>query len=795
MSLSEVLCSDEDLNFGECNASKFEAQISDIEDISGLKIQVYENISGYEAEVPLFEGYIDSAMIQPDHTSRTIIAYDDIYYHSNDNVSEWYDNLFTSTAKPEYKGAWGDTEKYVSGNVVQCDGVYYKYLCKGTDQFSVTTVDDNGSESTKTYLAVDYCVGKNPKDILEDEYASQYVQELDVYNPYNYGSITVKQFRDSLMKYVGITQEDVTLLNDSVFITKTIDSNELKFIDCAKAVCQMNACFGHMSESGVFRYIQLGEDAIDYSGNYKASASTYEEFSVKPIDSIRIYDNAGVVSTVYGSGSNPWNLINNFLLYGPDEEELRGISKILFDYVSTIVYVPASIQALISLPVSMGDKVIVTTHEGATFTSYVLNNTLSGAQLTSQVITAYGNETRNNTGSLSDSLALLESKTTAIVEEVYNKLTAEYAEIKTVKGNLADYKTVVAKQLSAYKADIEILDTVKLNAEEAGLTYAKISDLEANYLKAKDAEISYANIDFSNIGEAAMEYLYANSGLIRDVVVDNGTITGHLIGVTISGDLIEGNTIVAEKLVIKGEDGLYYKLNTDGVTTEAEQTDYNSLSGTVIQAKSITAEKISVSDLVAFDATIGGFTITEDSLYSGVKTSATNTTRGIFLGNDGQIAFGDDTNYVRYFKDTESNTWKLEMTAQTIKMGGTGKTIEEELTDIREDVTAELNEIRDEVTCTLYIGSSNGTCFKNDNISTVLSVTIYRGSERITDITALQESLGSTASLQWSFKRIGDDTVYIIDPSDIRISDSGFRFTINADDVDASSTFFCDLII
>ena len=79
---------------------------------------------------------------------------------------------------------------------------------------------------------------------------------------------------------------------------------------------------------------------------------------------------------------------------------------------------------------------------------------------------------------------------------------------------------------------------------------------------------------------------------------DNGTITGNLIGVTISGDLIEGNTIVAEKLVIKGDDGLYYKLNTDGVTTESEQTDYNSLNGNVIRAKSVTAEKINVSDLV-----------------------------------------------------------------------------------------------------------------------------------------------------------------------------------------------------
>ena len=118
---------------------------------------------------------------------------------------------------------------------------------------------------------------------------------------------------------------------------------------------------------------------------------------------------------------------------------------------------------------------------------------------------------------------------------------------------------------------------------------------------ASDAEIKYANINFSNIGKAAIEYFYSTSGLIKNVVVGDQTITGELVGVTIKGDLIEGNTIVADKLVIKGTDGLYYKLNTDGITTEAEQTDYNSLNGSVIRAKSVTAEKIAVSDLVAFD--------------------------------------------------------------------------------------------------------------------------------------------------------------------------------------------------
>ena len=191
------------------------------------------------------------------------------------------------------------------------------------------------------------------------------------------------------------------------------------------------------------------------------------------------------------------------------------------------------------------------------------------------------------------------------------------------------------------------LDTLNKSLGEVKLT---VGTIETNYLKVEDADIKYANIDFSNIGKAQMEYFYAKSGLIKNVEIGDATITGELVGVTIKGDLIDGNTVKADKLVIKGEDGLYYKLNTDGMTVEKEQTDYNSIDGQVIRAKSITATKIDVKDLVAFGATIGGFHIGDDSIYSGVKESIDNATCGIYMDMNGQIAFGDNEQYVKFCK-------------------------------------------------------------------------------------------------------------------------------------------------
>lgn len=286
-------------------------------------------------------------------------------------------------------------------------------------------------------------------------------------------------------------------------------------------------------------------------------------------------------------------------------------------------------------------------------------------------------------------------------------LSAEVARIDELKADYADLDTLISykadvKDLEAEIARIDRIETDKLDATAAAITYAtiegltaidadiynlratyatvsalnaanaEIDKLNANKLSADEAAITYANIDFSNIGSAAMEYFYAHSGLIENVTVTDGTITGRLIGVTIVGDLIEGGTIVAEKLVIQGEDGLYYKLNTDGVTTFAEQTEYNSLNGKVILAKSITATQISVSDLVAFDATIGGFNITDNSIFSEVKDDEGNTTRGIYMDTDGQFNFGDEINFVKYYRD-EDGSYKLAISAESILYALNGK--------------------------------------------------------------------------------------------------------------------------
>lgn len=299
---------------------------------------------------------------------------------------------------------------------------------------------------------------------------------------------------------------------------------------------------------------------------------------------------------------------------------------------------------------------------------------------------------KNELKAQSASITSLDAKKASI-----DDLKATNASIDNLKANMLttdtlDAKYATIKNLEATDATIHNLsadygDFKKATVDDLKARKAEIDDLSTKKLNATDAELKYANIDFSNIGVAAIKQFYATSGIIKDLVIGDQTVTGEIVGVTIKGDLIEGNTIVADKLVMKGDDGLFYKLNISAANgVNAEQTSYNSINGSIITAKSITATQISVKDLVAFDATIAGFHIKDTAIYSTGKESATSTVRGIYLGKDGQLGFGDGNNYIKFYVDTDGK-YKLGISAESLTFA-TGQSVKDAIDEVDSKVDA-----------------------------------------------------------------------------------------------------------
>lgn len=267
----------------------------------------------------------------------------------------------------------------------------------------------------------------------------------------------------------------------------------------------------------------------------------------------------------------------------------------------------------------------------------------------------------------------IEGKTLVYDEGHFNRLVAVEGDFLDLKAEYGEFHEIV---------------TDKIEADEG-----RFEELEAKTAEIENLDAKYVNIDFANIDKAWFDDFYANSGLIEFVTAGDVTATGRLVGVTISGDLIEGNTIAAEKLVVKGEDGLYYKLNITerGVTAEEyEALDeeekaalQSGLHGDNIIARTITAEKIDVKDLVAFNATIGGSVIDDGSIHSYAKDSVDNTTEGFYLDSEGQVCIGGTSQYLKFFQD-EDGTYKLDIRASNILLGSTGESLEDTLVSIDE---------------------------------------------------------------------------------------------------------------
>ena len=95
----------------------------------------------------------------------------------------------------------------------------------------------------------------------------------------------------------------------------------------------------------------------------------------------------------------------------------------------------------------------------------------------------------------------------------------------------------------------------------------------------------------------------------------------------------------------------------------------------------------------------------------------------------------------------------------------------------------------------LRIDSSRGNVFKNNTVSTVLTVNLIKAGETITNATRMHEVFGVSSYIQWYWRRIGDDQFYVLLPTDSMISDDGFTLTLTPDKVDTKVTFQCELIV
>lgn len=193
---------------------------------------------------------------------------------------------------------------------------------------------------------------------------------------------------------------------------------------------------------------------------------------------------------------------------------------------------------------------------------------------------------------------------------------------------------MTSTQIAAKYVTSDYLASNYITASVIKSTYATITDLNTNYLTTAQLKAQYATVDLANVAVADVGTLFANVGLLTNMTVVDGSVTGTLNGVTINADVITTGTLSVDRLLLTGEGGIVYAINvsSSGLTeTELSEEQYqNYINGTCIVAQSITANQIAAE-------TITGDKISANTIEAG---NLNVSVLSAITGNVGELTSG-----------------------------------------------------------------------------------------------------------------------------------------------------------
>ena len=197
-----------------------------------------------------------------------------------------------------------------------------------------------------------------------------------------------------------------------------------------------------------------------------------------------------------------------------------------------------------------------------------------------------------------------------------NKANITWADISTLSAQIA---SIANAEIG--KASIGLAQIDGLEAKIAEIAQAEISSATIHSAQIEDASITTAKIALGAITSALIE-----AGAVGTAQIADGSITDAKI-VSLNADAITAGTLSVERLLIKGENGLFRAINaTDsGITVEQlSQEEYqNGMSGTVLVARSITADKIAAKTITSNEILAGTITAAEINVVNLFAAEAT----------------------------------------------------------------------------------------------------------------------------------------------------------------------------
>ena len=501
-------------------------------------------------------------------------------------------------------------------------------------------------------------------DIINADVADWYNEVL----PEKDSTITLKDFRASFINHFGLQQRDIELINDDMVIEKTVNPSQLSGKNVITAICEINACFGHIDREGKFAYIYLPQmiqglypandlypdHAPDYlpyqqetghlypqnpkgtsiGANGTYISCQYEDWLVKGIKKLQIREKENDIGVVYPDkelqeNENSYVIQDNFLVYGKSTEQLKPIAEKIYNQINGIIYRPYDAEVKGNPCLEVGDPIRMSTRYEI-IESYILSRTLKGVQGLRDSFSAEGEEYYNEkVNSVQNSIIQLRGKSNTLertIEETKSTITDVEKGLQTQITQNAESITSEAKR--AQTKEEELNGTITRTEETLS---SKIDQTAENIT----LEVSETYETKDNAGENYRSLSSRIEQTVKSITIEVSE-DGKTAGITITME--DGETKEATG-----------KIDLSGLVTfhDLENAGETTINGSNITTGTINADLIKSGTISG--RAINGGTISGTNISGGTVSGASISGGTI----DGTMITSESTNYVCRIYDGE----------------------------------------------------------------------------------------------------------------------------------------------
>lgn len=442
-------------------------------------------------------------------------------------------------------------------------------------------------------------------------------------------SMTVKQLRDSLFTYIGIEQENVSLICDNYSVNLTTFKSfcdNPTGVTVMQWICKLNGRFGQIGRDGKFHYRELlpiskgtypstetfpsletypsAENAgmIIDPDYYTQNGLEYEPYETAKITKVVIVDGGGISQGIAGTGDNALIIQDNPLA---SSVSMTSAARAILAKIDQLNYIPVKKFELRGLPwLECGDSLMSYTKR-YTIRTFILHRVLSGIQSLMDSFESDGDQYRPD------------YKPTAIT-----KINADRKTIIEIQADVAQFKDITAQNFTAVNGKIDNLSAIAITTQNLSAQNISADQITAGTLNVDRIQASSINASKLNVSAGGDNWSVGFRG------GNSWFTTGALGATSITGSVSGGRNW-------KVDFGSYGSGGSFSIGT---------LDASSITTGTLSADRIDVNSLVSKFSSSTNFsagTIRANQIYSNYITNA-HVTGSFTTGNYG-LKVGDYT--------------------------------------------------------------------------------------------------------------------------------------------------------